>query len=633
MDIRVICTINDDDDIRDQALSRFAALSDHVYIVVQTPGKRATPITASVQRPAAVSSYILPQKGYFRLELAKVFAHLAFAQGADWVLFADADEFLRIGDRSDLEQALSGHANAVVNFRRRNLVPSAFGSMEGFRLGQTYRTLAAPSGSGKVAISAGWASRFPQFELASNLTAVAPWRGAMPISGVTVGEYLHIPVRSLDRLRAKVEAGIAAHDLTLGSDDSGAAHWRRIRERLAGHADDATLADIALHYESPASTETISPVRAQTVEETAFIDGTIPVDGSTGEKRINAAREPIGGSVQPAPVTSGPKQALLSGRIVEIALQPVSGRGAARSGTFGTLPAGVQLRLDQSRCIEAIGAAFQCIETPLAGDAAIHIPALFFLWRLLAPRRYVELGSRQGTTFFAACQAAKGQREIGECIAIDSWDRPMAGPDGYRLFADFEYLLATRYPHVGHYVRGQTGDAARCFEDGSIDLLFIDGCRDGAAVEQDVETWRPKLSDRGVILLHGTAANEIDTGVTRWWKEMEASHASWNLRVGRGLGVVYVGDPESEAARLLTGLAADARWCEILTEMASGTACLSLAEASRAVGQLLTEERLATEKEMAATQATGKMRASLSWRVTAPLRLAGRVFRRAGWRQ
>jgi hypothetical protein len=231
-------------------------------------------------------------------------------------------------------------------------------------------------------------------------------------------------------------------------------------------------------------------------------------------------------------------------------------------------------------------------------------------------------------TFFAACQAAKGQGETGECIAVDSWDG-----EGDKLFADFAFLLSTRYPHVGHYVRGQVDDAAWCFEDGSIDLLYIDGCREDAAVKHDFDTWLPKMSDRGVMLLHGTANGESDPGAGDPWTEIEAKHSSWNLRIGRGLGVVYVGDPETEAARLLAQLRGNAAWSEALTEMARGAASLSLAEARRAVAQVvssrgeITKERLSREREAAAKQATSKMRASLSWRLTAPLRLAGRLFR------
>ncbi len=43
-----------------------------------------------------------------------------------------------------------------------------------------------------------------------------------------------------------------------------------------------------------------------------------------------------------------------------------------------------------------------------------------FSWHASA-RRYVELGSHYGCSFFAACQAVRRFGTDAECVAIDTW--------------------------------------------------------------------------------------------------------------------------------------------------------------------------------------------------------------------
>ena len=53
--------------------------------------------------------------------------------------------------------------------------------------------------------------------------------------------------------------------------------------------------------------------------------------------------------------------------------------------------------------------------------------------------------------------------------------------------------------------------------------------------------WRPKLSDRGVVLLHDIHAHGGDFGVWRIWDELQAAYPTLAFRHAEGLGIACLG--------------------------------------------------------------------------------------------
>jgi Methyltransferase domain len=102
-------------------------------------------------------------------------------------------------------------------------------------------------------------------------------------------------------------------------------------------------------------------------------------------------------------------------------------------------------------------------------------------------------------------------------------------------------------------VRAPFDEAATTFQDKTIDLLHIDGQHGYEQVRNDYESWRHKLSDRGVILFHDTCVRSEEFGVWRLWDEVKNDHPHFEFTHGHGLGVLGYGrDLPETVSRLLT---------------------------------------------------------------------------------
>jgi hypothetical protein len=75
-----------------------------------------------------------------------------------------------------------------------------------------------------------------------------------------------------------------------------------------------------------------------------------------------------------------------------------------------------------------------------------HIPFLFLLFSLARPRTYVELGVHRGTSFLAACEAAKRFDTSTQCYGIDSWagDAHAGRYDGDPIYEELRRFVAAR---------------------------------------------------------------------------------------------------------------------------------------------------------------------------------------------
>lgn len=271
--------------------------------------------------------------------------------------------------------------------------------------------------------------------------------------------------------------------------------------------------------------------------------------------------------------------------------------------------------VSQADIVAALQSAFWDIRHPRQTAWGEHIPFMFSLMALAKPRRFVELGVYNGASFLAACQAVQTGNLSTTCVAIDNWlGEVHVGRYSESVFDSFVAALG-EYGAFAGYIRKEFDQAHVQFADGSIDLLHVDGFHTTEAVQNDFETWLPKMSNRGIMMFHDTNEFREGFGVWRFWQSVRTKFPHFEFMHGHGLGILFVGD-ENPLIGLLGGGS---------ERPASPISNESLQAVFGGIGRLAWE---ATMKDEQHALAIRKMKASTSWRITGPLRALKRLVRR-----
>ena len=198
------------------------------------------------------------------------------------------------------------------------------------------------------------------------------------------------------------------------------------------------------------------------------------------------------------------------------------------------------------------------LDTPSAWSDLI--PLGMTLVDFVRPRLLVELGTKNGISYCAFCQAVVALGLDTRCLAVDTWegDATTTIHDGDQMLASLREHHDPRYGSFSTLLRMTFDEALGRVEDGSVDLLHIDGWHAYEAVRHDFETWLPKLSDRGVVLLHDVMVRTDGFGVGRFWEELEARYPTFRIEHGAGLGIAAVGIDAPALLPMLTASATDA---------------------------------------------------------------------------
>lgn len=183
-----------------------------------------------------------------------------------------------------------------------------------------------------------------------------------------------------------------------------------------------------------------------------------------------------------------------------------------------------------------------------------HVPFAHWLVAAHRPRSIVELGTHNGVSYAAFCEAVLREGLDTRCLAIDSWQGDEhAGFYGESVLAELRRFHDERYAGFSTLHQSLFAEALPVVPDGSIDLLHIDGRHRYEDALEDFTEWRGKLSARGVVLFHDTNVRRGDFGVWRLWAELAAGHPHFEFLHAHGLGVLAVGSAVDGAVAALCG--------------------------------------------------------------------------------
>jgi glycosyltransferase involved in cell wall biosynthesis len=199
-----------------------------------------------------------------------------------------------------------------------------------------------------------------------------------------------------------------------------------------------------------------------------------------------------------------------------------------------------------------------------------HAPFAFWLMDALRPQVLVELGTHTGYSYLAFAQAVKQMSLTTRCFAVDTWTGDEhAGAYGEEVFNALRDYHDRHYSSFSELQRTTFDEAVKYFQNGSIDLLHIDGRHFYEDVKHDFVSWRPKLSERSIVLFHDIGVRRRQFGVCFLWEELRRQYPYFEFVHCQGLGVLGCGKNQAEPLARLFAANADASLALQIREMYS----------------------------------------------------------------
>jgi GT2 family glycosyltransferase len=252
MKLAVVSKIRNEIDIIDPFLRHLGALFDSIYLLDHRSMDGTSEILKSfAQQKPGREYFYLDFNGHFQKQVANLFMQKAFLNGADYLFNLDADEFLQIKDREELEQLLEeiNDFDGVGSFNWRNCIPTDFDS----GLFSTTTPIWAPeqqSSYAKVVVG----RKF--YEITNHKIEISQGNHHVMISHSVyaatkkLGSIIHVPLRSREQAELKVIIKSLAYlAIDNRNTQEGFHNFEMLNQIAKGQLDDNTLRGFTYLYE------------------------------------------------------------------------------------------------------------------------------------------------------------------------------------------------------------------------------------------------------------------------------------------------------------------------------------------------------------------------------------------------
>ncbi len=173
-----------------------------------------------------------------------------------------------------------------------------------------------------------------------------------------------------------------------------------------------------------------------------------------------------------------------------------------------------------------------------AGNWSGHLPFARDLVAAVCPSLFVELGTRNGESYFGFCQALSENGIACKAYAIiNQAEKSHSESRNRAVYDELTAYNQANYSGFSYLLNSSFDEALTQFSDNSINILHLAGHSSLEAASRHFHAWLPKVKPGGLILLHGTAFRHNSAALWKLWETLKTEGETFEFHHNGGLGV------------------------------------------------------------------------------------------------
>ena len=175
-----------------------------------------------------------------------------------------------------------------------------------------------------------------------------------------------------------------------------------------------------------------------------------------------------------------------------------------------------------------------------------HAPFVMWLVKSARPKRIVELGSRNGYSYFTFCKTVHEEDLDTECYAVGAWSADKHSGGCFSAELEAINVENFKYSNFSTVFTEPFDEALNNIEDNSVDFLHINVQLVYEDNAFDLESWLLKLAQNAIIVFHNMEEQSDDIFVQQYCAELYEQFDDFNFTFQNGLRVFFRGDDLSK---------------------------------------------------------------------------------------